>query len=186
MAGRPGVRRNGSPLVVFWVFLNVAAKNKAKKPSGEGTRVIASNRRARHEYHVLEELEAGLVLKGTEVKSLRQGRCSLADSYASFQGGELFLHHMHIPPYEQGNRFNVDPTRSRKLLLHASQLRHLVGAVTQKGLTLIPLCVYFAKQHAKVAIALCKGKRAYDKRDAIRRRDEERDMDREAKGFRYR
>jgi len=153
-------------------------KKKAQDGAREAVRIIATNRRARHDYHILEDYEAGVVLKGTEVKSLRLGRCSLADSYASFKGGELFLHNMQIPPYEQGNRFNVEAKRSRKLLLHDSQLRRLLGAVTQRGFTLIPLRVYFSKQYAKVQIALCKGKHSYDKREAIRRRDDERELDR--------
>jgi len=159
-------------------------KKKVSNKSAEGVRVIATNRRARHDYHILEEFEAGLVLKGTEVKSLRLGRCSLVDSYASFQRGELFLHNMQIPAYEQGNRFNVEPKRSRKLLLHASEMRRLFGAATQKGLTIIPLRAYFSRQYAKVQIALCKGKHTYDKREAIRRRDEERELDRLRKTLR--
>jgi len=161
-----------------------AEKKKAKDEPHEGVRVIATNRRARHEYEILEHYEAGLVLKGTEVKSLRQGHCSLADSYASFQRGELFLHHMEIPPYEQGNRWNVDSKRSRKLLLHADELHRLVGSVTQKGLTIVPLKVYFSKQYAKVQIALCRGKKTYDKREAIRQRDEDRELDRVRKALR--
>lgn len=156
------------------------------KPGGEGIRNIATNRRARHDYEILEEFEAGLVLKGTEVKSLRLGRCSLSDSYASFQRGELILHHMQIPPYEQGNRFNVDSKRSRKLLLHASELRRLLGAVTQKGLTIIPLRAYFFGQYAKVQIALCRGRKTYDKREALRQREESRELDRLRKAMRRR
>jgi len=147
-------------------------------------KLVATNRRAYHDYQILDEYEAGLGLRGTEVKSLRLGRCSLTDSYASFQGGELVLHNMQIPPYEQGNRWNVEPKRSRKLLLHESELRHLYGAVTQKGLTIIPLRVYFSGQYAKVHIALCRGKRAYDKRETIRRRDEQRELDRLRKSWR--
>jgi SsrA-binding protein len=161
-------------------------KKKAKEDAREGVRIIATNRRAHHEYHVLDEVEAGLVLKGTEVKSLRLGHCALTDSYASFARGELFLHNMQIPPYEQGNRWNVDSKRSRKLLLHAAQLRRLIGAVTQKGLTIIPLRVFFSGQYAKVQIALCKGKHAYDKREAIRARDEARELDRARKALRER
>ena len=162
----------------------MASDRKKKSKSEEGIHVVASNRRARHEYHIIEDYEAGLVLKGTEVKSLRLGHCNLTDSYASFQRGELFLHSMQIPPYEQGNRFNVDAKRSRKLLLHGAQLRRLIGAVTQKGLTLIPLRVYFSGQYAKVQIALCKGKHAYDKRETIRARDEAREFDRIRKSLR--
>ncbi|MCX8037066.1 MAG: SsrA-binding protein SmpB [Candidatus Sumerlaeia bacterium] len=159
-------------------------KSKSKDSAHGGIRIIATNRRARHEYEILEDYEAGLVLRGTEVKSLRAGHCSLVDSYASFQNGELYLHNMDIPPYEQGNRWNVEAKRSRKLLLHRDQLRRLIGAVTQKGLTLIPLKVYFSKQYAKVQIALCRGKRTYDKRETLRRRDEERELDRVRKMMR--
>lgn len=162
---------------------SVAGKKKKAKSEG-GSRVVATNRKARHEYHVLEDYEAGLVLTGTEVKSLRQGRCSLVDSYASFKDGELWLHNMHIAPYEQGNRYNVDSKRSRKLLLHRSELSRLIGAVAQKGLTIVPLKVYFSKQYVKVRIGLCRGKHAYDKRETIRRRDEERDLDRARKEWR--
>jgi SsrA-binding protein len=155
-----------------------------KKKKGASDNIVATNRKARHEYDIVEQYEAGLVLRGTEVKSLRNHQCSLVDSYASFKGGELFVHNIHIAPYEQGNRSNVDSKRSRKLLLHASELRKLVGAVTQKGFTLIPLQVYFKAQYAKVRLGLCRGKKAYDKRESIRRRDEARDMDREIKaGF---
>jgi SsrA-binding protein len=159
-------------------------KKTVGKNERDGARAIATNRRARHEYHILEEHEAGLVLKGTEVKSLRLGHCSLSDSYASFKGGELFLHNMQIPPYEQGNRDNVESKRPRKLLLHSAEMRRLIGAVTQKGFTIIPLRVYFSKQYAKVQIALCRGKHTYDKREAIRRRDQSRELDRVRKALR--
>jgi len=161
-------------------------KKKDKTGASDGRRIVAVNRRARHDYEILEEYEAGLVLTGTEVKSLRQGRCSLVDSYASFKNGELFLYNMHISPYEHGNRFNPDPKRSRKLLLHRSELRRLVGAVSQKGLTIIPLRVYFSGQYAKVLIGLCRGKRSYDKRETIRRRDEQRELERMQKAIRLR
>lgn len=161
----------------------MAAKKKKDKKS-DPSRTVATNRKARHEYHVLESVEAGLVLRGTEVKSLRMGRCSLVDSFAAFKDGELWLNNMHIPPYEQGNRYNVDSKRPRKLLLHRHELSRLVGAVATKGQTIIPLKVYFSKQHAKVLIGLCKGKHAYDKRETIRRRDEERDLDRQRKEYR--
>jgi len=160
----------------------VAVSKKKKQAAAEG--VIATNRKARHEYEVIEEVEAGLVLRGTEVKSLRARQCSLVDSFAQFKDGELFLQNMHIAPYVQGNRFNVESKRPRKLLLHGAQLRRLVGAVAQKGLTLIPLQVYFSRQYAKVRLGLCRGKKAYDKRDSIRRRDLERDLDREYKAGR--
>jgi SsrA-binding protein len=138
--------------------------------------VVARNKRARHDYHILDSWEAGLVLTGTEVKSLRNGKASLADSYATIRGGEIFLLNLHIPPYEQGNQFNHDPTRARKLLLHRTQIRRLIGAVERQGLTLIPLDLYFTRGVAKVTLALGKGKRLHDKRADARRREDEREM----------
>src|SRR5690606_14396135 len=134
-------------------------------PGDEGRKIAVRNRRARHEYHVLETLEAGLVLQGTEVKSLRDGRAKLQDAFARFDGGELWLQGMHISPYEQGNRFNHDPVRPRKLLLRRQEMRRLVGKVEQKGLTLVPLDVYFRRGIAKVTLALVRGKQLHDKRD---------------------
>lgn len=151
--------------------------------AGDGGRKIAvRNRRARHEYHVLETIEAGLVLQGTEVKSLRDGRANLQDAFARFEGGELWLHGMHVSPYEQGNRFNHDPLRPRKLLLHRQELRRLVGRVEQKGLTLVPLDVYFRRGIAKVTLALVRGKQLHDKREDLKRRDAEREMERGYRG----
>ncbi len=147
-------------------------------PPRSGDRVVAQNRKARHEYHVLETWEAGLVLQGTEVKSLRDGKVNLQDAYARVDGGEVWLHNLHISPYEQGNRFNHDPLRPRKLLLHRSQIRKLIGQVEQKGLTLVPLDIHFARGVAKVNLALVKGKKLHDKRDTLRQRAEERDMER--------
>jgi len=143
-----------------------------------GDRVVARNRRARHEYHVLQTWEAGLVLQGTEVKSLRDGKANLADAYAAMQGGELWLYNMHVSPYEAGNRFNHDPLRRRKLLMHRSELRRLVGEVEQKGLTLVPLDVHFSGGIAKVDLALVRGKKLHDKRDTLRERAVARDMER--------
>jgi SsrA-binding protein len=137
----------------------------------EPERVIVSNRRARHEYHIEESVEAGLVLTGTEVKSLRSGRVSLSDAYARVDGGEVWLHHLHIPPYDAGNIFNHDPLRRRKLLLHQQQIRRLEGKASQKGYTLIPLRLYFSRGRAKVEIALARGKKLYDKREAIGERE---------------
>jgi SsrA-binding protein len=138
--------------------------------------VVARNKRARHDYHILETWEAGLVLTGTEVKSLRNGKANLADSYAVVRDGELFLLNMHISPYEQGNQFNHDPTRTRKLLLHRREIRKLIGAVERQGLTLVPLDLYFKRGVAKVTLALGKGKKLHDKRAAERRREDEREM----------
>jgi SsrA-binding protein len=153
----------------------VAEKSPAPKDGGE-IQPIARNRKARHLYHVLETIEAGLVLTGTEVKSLRAGKANLGDAYAVVEGNEAWLVHLHISPYDQGNQFNHDPLRKRKLLLHRKDLRRLVGKTREKGLTLIPLSLYFKGGWAKVEIALAKGKKAYDKRDDIAKRDAERDM----------
>jgi SsrA-binding protein len=144
-------------------------------------KLIVSNRKARHEYHVLDSMEAGVVLHGTEVKSLRDGRANLQDAFAGFNGGELWLYNLHISPYEPGNRFNHDPLRPRKLLLHRRQLRKLIGEVEQKGLTLVPLDLHFSEGRAKVNLALVKGKKLYDKRDDAKRRDAEREMARDYK-----
>jgi SsrA-binding protein len=138
--------------------------------------VVARNKRARHDYHILETYEAGLVLTGTEVKSLRSGKANLADSYAVMRGGEVFLLNLHISPYEQGNQFNHDPTRTRKLLLHRREIRRLIGAVERQGLTLIPLDLYFKRGVAKVTLALAKGKKLHDKRVDERRREDEREI----------
>jgi SsrA-binding protein len=140
------------------------------------TRVIARNPRARHDYHIVETWEAGLVLTGTEVKVLRAGRASLIGAFARVRRGEVWLEALHIPPYDAGNRHNHDPLRTRKLLLHRRQIRRLIGAVEQKGMALIPLELFFKGRHAKVTIALGRGKKEYDRRDDIRRRDAEREM----------
>ncbi len=140
--------------------------------------IIVSNRKARHEYHVLETWQAGVVLQGTEVKSLRAGQAYLQDAYARLDVGELWLYNLHISPYEAGNRFNHDPLRPRKLLLHRQQLRKLVGHVEQKGLTLVPLDIHFQRGIAKVTLALARGKKLHDKRDDLRRRDAEREIER--------
>jgi SsrA-binding protein len=142
----------------------------------EEIKLITQNRKARHDYTVLDTLEAGIVLQGTEVKSLRQGRVNLKDSFARVDGGEMWLYHMHISPYDQGNRYNHDPTRRRKLLLHRREINRLVGRVQERGLTLIPLRVYLRGGKAKVELALARGKREYDRRHDIAKRDEERDM----------
>jgi SsrA-binding protein len=138
---------------------------------------VARNKRARHDYHILETWEAGLVLAGSEVKSLRQGKANLSDAFAVVQGGELFLLNLHIPPYEQANQFNHEPTRTRKLLLHRQEIRRLIGGIERKGLTLVPLELYFNPRGiAKVTLALAKGKQHHDKREDERRREDERDM----------
>ncbi len=134
-------------------------------------KTIAVNRKARRDFSLLESYEAGIVLQGTEVKSLRNGRASLQDSFASIDGKEAFLYNMHIPPYECGNRFNHDPKRTRKLLLHCVEIKRLMGKMSGRGLTLVPLCLYFKRGRAKVEIALARGKREYDKREDIKRRE---------------
>lgn len=135
------------------------------------------NKRARHDYHILETWEAGVVLSGTEVKSLRQGKANLTDAYATVRNGEVYLLNLHISPYEQGNQFNHDPTRTRKLLLHKREIRRLIGGVERQGLTLVPLDLFFnARGKAKVTLAMAKGKKLHDKRADARRRDDEREM----------
>lgn len=141
-------------------------------------KIIAKNKRARHDYHVVDSVEAGVVLRGTEVKSVRLGKVQLVDSYARIEDGELYAVGMHISPYEQGNRFNVDPRRTRKLLVHKAEIRRIARQVTEKGMTLVPLSVYLRHGRVKVEIGICRGKKAYDKREAIRRRDADRDMER--------
>ncbi len=144
-----------------------------------GDRIAVQNRRARHEYHVLDTWETGIVLQGTEVKSLRDGKANLQDSFARLDHrGELWLHNLHISPYEMGNRFNHDPLRPRKLLMHRSELRRLVGQVEQKGLTLVPLDLHFSNGIAKVNLALVRGKQLHDKRETLKERADQRDVER--------
>jgi SsrA-binding protein len=143
-----------------------------------GTKLITSNRKARRDYFILETFEAGLVLVGTEVKSLRAGKASLAEAYARIQRDEMFLVGAHIPEYSHGNRANHDPTRSRKLLLHRREIERLRGKTVEKGLTLVPLRLYWRSGRAKVEIALCRGKREYDRREDVAKREAQREMDR--------
>ncbi|MFV0412285.1 MAG: SsrA-binding protein SmpB [Oscillospiraceae bacterium] len=150
----------------------------------EGTKTIAVNRKAYHEYFVQERLEAGIELVGTEVKSIRQGSVNLKDSWADIKDGEMFLLGLHISPYEKGNIFNRDPLRVRKLLLHKREIRRLHADLKTKGLTLIPLAMYFKNSRVKVELGLCKGKKLYDKRASAAERDAKRDMDRAVKGNR--
>jgi len=146
-------------------------------------KIIAENRKARHNYQIEDKYEVGLVLKGTEVKSLRQGRANLKDSYARIKDGEIFIYQMHISPYPFAHYDNHDPLRPRKLLLHKREIKQLYGKVNEKGLTLIPLKLYFQNGKAKMSLALASGKRKYDKREAIRRRDEQREMERTRKQY---
>ena len=143
-----------------------------------GTKIICQNRKARHDYFILDEYEAGMVLLGTEVKSLRLGRANLRDSYARVRGGEVFLYNMHIGIYPFAAYGNHDPLRPRKLLMHKQEIKRLMGKVKEKGQTMILLQVYFREGKAKVTLALAKGKQKYDKRDAIRKREEKRELDR--------
>lgn len=141
-------------------------------------RVVAQNRRASHDYFILETFEAGIVLTGTEVKSLRAGKASLSEAYATVQNDEAFVIQLHIPPYEQGNRWNTDPVRSRKLLLHRRQIDRLREAIAEKGQTIIPLRLYFTRGRAKLLIGIGKGKKLYDKRASMAEKDARREMDR--------
>jgi len=144
-------------------------------------KIVAQNKKARHDYHILETWEAGMVLQGTEVKSLRAGKVNLKDSYARVQNGEVFLYNCHISPYEKGNYANHDPERVRKLLLNKREIRKLTGSVEEKGLTLSALKIYFKNGRAKVEIGLARGKKLHDKRDDMAKRDAKRDMERAIK-----
>ncbi len=157
------------------------AKRRAED-KGEGYKTVARNRRARHEYDILDTYECGIALQGSEVKSLRAGRVTLADAYARVEGGEAWLLGVHIPPYEHAAGFGAhDPERRRKLLLHRQQIDELMGRTQQQSLTLVPLSIYFKEGRAKVELALAKGRRLYDKRHAIAARDAEREGAREAR-----
>lgn len=145
-------------------------------------KLVANNKKARHDYFIEEVYEAGIVLTGTEIKSIRAGKVSIKESYAKIENGEMIVYGMNISPYEQGNRFNVDPLRPRKLLLHKQEIRKLIGYTTLKGLTLVPLTVYINEDgRAKMEIAVARGKKLYDKRDDIAKRDAERRMAKAAK-----
>jgi len=143
-----------------------------------GRKLITQNRRARHDYEILDTVEAGLVLLGPEVKSLRDGRANLSDAYAAIRGSEAWLVNAHISPYAQAARENPDPRRERKLLLHRREIARLAGQVSERGLTLVPLSMYFKAGRAKVELGLARGKRSYDKRETIRRREQEREIER--------
>ncbi|MBN2826798.1 MAG: SsrA-binding protein SmpB [Tissierellales bacterium] len=144
----------------------------------ESTKVIARNKKALHDYFIEETYEAGIVLTGTEVKSIRQGKVNLKDSYSQIESGEAFIHAMHISPYEQGNIYNTDPLRKRKLLLNRKEIRKLVGLTTQKGYSLIPLSLYLKNGLVKIELAVAMGKKKYDKRQDIAKKDAERRMQR--------
>jgi len=142
-------------------------------------RIVVTNRKALHDYFIIERYETGIVLKGTEVKSLRLGNANLQDGYATIRNGELWLIGLHINPFEKGNINNHEPKRDRKLLMHRKEIRKLIGKVAEKGLTLVPLRLYFKNNIAKLEVGLAKGKKAYDKREAIAKRDVERQLRRE-------
>ena len=153
-------------------------------PSAERKTSVARNPKATHDYHVLETWEAGIVLSGTEVKSLRDGKASIKEAWARVRNGEVFLEGMNITPYAQGNRYNHEPVRSRKLLLHRREIERLIGAVEQQGLTLVPLELYFLRGKAKIALALGRGKKQHDKREDLKRRIADREAARAIAGAR--
>ncbi|MCK6258527.1 SsrA-binding protein SmpB [Fictibacillus sp. KIGAM418] len=146
-------------------------------PKGEG-KLVAQNKKARHDYHIEETFEAGIVLQGTEIKAIRAGRINLKDSFARVQNGEMFLHNMHVSPYDQGNRYNHDPLRTRKLLLHKKEISRLLGATKEQGYSIVPLKLYLKNGFAKVLIGLAKGKKNYDKREDLKKKDAKREIER--------
>ncbi len=147
-------------------------------PDKDNARVIARNKKARHDFNIEETYEAGIILQGTEIKSIRQGKVNLKDSFAVVENGEVFLYNMHISPYKQGNRYNHEPERKRKLLLHARQIRSLIGYTKQKGYTLVPLSLYIRDNLAKIELALAKGKNVHDKRRDIAEKTAKREIER--------
>ena len=163
-----------------------SGKGSKKKGQGDGSnpnnRLVARNRKARHDYEILDSFECGMALLGTEVKSLRDGRVNLTDSYAEVRDGEVFLRNLHISPYEAGNRFNHEPRRTRKLLLHRREIRKLIGQTTEKGLTLVPLSIYFTRGKAKCELAIARGKKHYDKRASKAEADAQRKVQQAMRG----
>ncbi|MBR3605963.1 MAG: SsrA-binding protein SmpB [Lachnospiraceae bacterium] len=149
--------------------------------SKEAMKLVANNKKAYHDYFVEEKIEAGLVLHGTEVKSLRMGKCSIKESFIRIENGEMFVYGMHISPYEKGNIFNKDPLRVKKLLLHKAEINKLTGKIKEKGFTIVPLQVYFKEGKAKMEIGLCRGKKLYDKRQDIAKKDQKREAEKEFK-----
>ena len=147
----------------------------------KGSRLIANNKKAYHDYFILDNYEAGIALHGTEVKSLRMGKCSIKESFIRIENGEVFIYGMHISPYEKGNIFNKDPLRVRKLLLHKAEINKLLGKTKEKGVTLVPLKVYFKGSLVKVEIGMAKGKKLYDKRNDIAKKDQQREAQRDFK-----
>jgi SsrA-binding protein len=157
--------------------------NDSKNAHSE--KIIITNRKARHDYYIIDEIEAGLALKGSEVKSLREGKVSLSDAYARVQNGEIWLIGMHIPPYEKASFQREDPMRDRKLLLHKNEIKKLIRRVEEKGITLVPLKLYFKRNIVKLALGIARGKRQYDKKETITQRDAKRDLEREQKKFKF-
>jgi SsrA-binding protein len=144
----------------------------------EGRKVVARNRKARHEFDILETVEAGMELRGPEVKSMRAGQVSFQDAFARVDRGEVWLHSLHISPYEQANRANVDPIRPRRLLLNRKEIRHLAAKVDEKGLTIVPLEIFFTRGYAKVTLGVARGRKLHDKREALKRREQDREAQR--------
>ena len=149
--------------------------------SNESTKLIANNKKAYHDFFILDTYEAGIALHGTEVKSLRMGKCSIKESFIRIENGEVFIYGMHVSPYEKGNIFNKDPLRVKKLLLHKSEINKMLGKVKEKGMSVVPLKVYFKGSLVKVEIGLAKGKKLYDKRDDIAKKDQQREAQRDFK-----
>lgn len=164
-----------------WCYNNIPREVSSMAIDKKGTKQIADNRKARHDYFVLEQIECGIELVGTEVKSIRNGGVNLKDSWCSIEDGEMWVKGMHISPYEHGNIFNRDPRRERKLLLHKREILRLFGKVQQEGLTLIPMSLYFKGSRVKLALGLCKGKKLYDKRDDMAKKAAQRDIERAMK-----
>jgi SsrA-binding protein len=165
--------------------MNPTKAPPAKAAPKDEKRHITSNRRARHEYNIEETVETGMVLTGTEIKSIRAGKVNLQDAYARIDKGEAWLFNMHVAPYEQGNRWNVDPVRPRKLLLKRGELHRLFAKLQTSGMTLVPLSLYIRHGYAKLELALARGKKLYDKRQAIEARETQREAERELKGRQY-
>ena len=147
----------------------------------ESMKLVANNKKAYHDYFVEEKYEAGLVLNGTEVKSLRMGKCSIKEAFIKIEKGEMYIYSMHVSPYEKGNIFNKDPLRVKKLLLHKMEIRKLAGQTAEKGYTIVPLQVYFKEGRAKIEVGLCRGKKLYDKRQDIAKKDQKREAEKEFK-----
>ena len=168
----------------WWVKTHPTDMDKQTQHDQPRFKTIATNRKARHEYAVLETVEAGIELVGPEVKSLRAGRANLSDAFGRFDGTQLYVYQLHISPYAEANRWNTDATRPRRLLMHKHELLRWMGKVEQKGLTIIPLSMYFKDSRVKVEIGLCQGKKLYDKRDSIKQREQKREMERVIKKYR--